>query len=314
MKNIAVIGSGYWGKNLIRNFHELGSLKYIYDVSTESRTELQELYGLNDCSFEDILDDKKVDGVVIATPASTHYDIAKECLENNKDIFVEKPICLSLKDAQKLKIQAKKKNKIIMVGHLLNYHNHFQALLEIIKKNNFGDLIRVRSTRKSFGKLRENENVIWSFGTHDISMINRFTEGPVLNLQVSKNMYFNNNVDCALITFKKSNVNVEIDLDWSSVSKLHRLELYFEKNILVFEDSSPNNENKLYYYENSAFNKTVLTEKNNFLKKYVLVEESQPLKNECQHFLKCICSRKTPITDIDESIEVLKVLLMTDEK
>ena len=201
-----------------------------------------------------------------------------------------------------------------MVGHLLNYHNHFQALLEMIKKNNFGDLIRVKSTRKSFGKLRENENVIWSFGTHDISMINRFTEGSVSNLKVIKNKYFNDNVDSALLTYKKSNVNVEIDLDWSSVCKLHRMELYFEKNILVFEDSLPKNEDKLYYYENSAFNKNILTEKNNLLKKYVQVEESQPLKNECQHFLNCICSRETPITDIGESIEVLKVLLMTDEK
>lgn len=314
MKNIAVIGSGYWGKNLIRNFHELGVLKYIFDVSVKSRNELQEQYGLNDCSFEDIIDDKKVEGVVIATPASTHFNIAKECLENNKDIFVEKPICLKLKEAEKLKILASKKNKIIMVGHLLNYHNHFQALLEIIKKNNFGNLIRVRSTRKSFGKLRDNENVIWSFGTHDISMINRFTKGPISNLKVIKNNYFNDNVDSALITYQKSNVNIEIDLDWSSVFKLHRMELYFEKNILVFEDSLPNNENKLYYYENSAFNKMLLKEKNNLLKKYVPVEESQPLKNECQHFLNCIHSRKKPITDIDESIEVLKVLLMTNEK
>ncbi len=312
MKNIAVFGAGYWGKNLIKNFDHLGVLKYVYDESKTARQEQQKLYGLNDQTLDAILNDDDIDGVVICTPAHTHYEVAKTALLSNKNVFIEKPICLNLGDAISLKNIAEEKNKTLMVGHLLNYHGHFIKLLELVNQDEFGKLIRVKSTRKSFGKLRDNENVIWSFAPHDISMINRFVKGDVKNMNVHKSSYFNDNCDAAFIAYDKAGIKVEIDVDWASATKCHKLELYFEEGILVFEDSELDPEKKLYFV-NTKFVKDTLMIKNNLERQYFLVKESQPLLNECKHFLDCMKNNIKPITDADESIAVLKTLISTNE-
>tara|TARA_X000000368_G_scaffold311006_1_gene248866 strand:- start:2853 stop:3794 length:942 start_codon:yes stop_codon:yes gene_type:complete len=312
MKNIAVIGAGYWGKNLIRNFYELGVLKYIFDESLDARTQQQDIYGIADADFESILADSEIQGVVISTPAHTHYEIAKDCLLKGKNVFIEKPICLNLVDALDLKKISEDKDKILMVGHLLNYHNHFIKLLNIVDKNMLGNLIRIKSSRKSYGKLRENENVIWSFAPHDISMINRIVKGEIKNLSVQKNSYFNSNCDSAFISYNQSGVKIEIDVDWASITKKHKLEVFFSDGILVFEDSEQDENHKLYLIK-TKFEKDNLMIKNKLEKEYIVVEESQPLLNECKHFLECMKDNKKPITDSDESINVLKILIATDE-
>lgn len=312
MKNIAVIGAGYWGKNLIRNFNDLGALKYIFDESLDARTQQQDIYGLGDASLESILTDPEIQGVVISTPAHTHYQIAKNCLLKGKNVFIEKPICLNLADALDLKKISEEEERILMVGHLLNYHDHFKKLLSIVKKNMLGDLIRIKSSRKSYGKLRENENVIWSFAPHDISMINRIVKGEIKDLSVKKNSYFNSNCDSAFISYSQSGVNIEIDVDWASITKKHKLEIFFSDGILVFEDSVSDPNHKLYLIK-TKFEKDNLMIKNKLEKEYIVVEQSQPLLNECKHFLECMKDNKKPITDSDESINVLKILIATDE-
>jgi len=312
IRNIAVIGSGYWGKNLIRNFNELGSLKYVYDEFQESSAQQQKLYKLNDASFEDILRDSEIEGIVISTPAETHYKIAKRCIKNGKHVFIEKPICLNLEDALKLKEASKKYNRVLMVGHLLNYNDHFNKLLELAKNTALGRLVKVKSIRKSFGKLRTNENVIWSFAPHDISMVNRILSGKVSELKVLKKNYFNENCDSATLTFKKSDTHVEIDVDWTSIDKLHKIELFFENSILVFEDSEQDSNKKLYKIDIN-FDMASLMNKADLKKEFYSIESKQPLLNECSHFLDCIKNNINPITDADESISVLKTLIESDE-
>lgn len=312
MKNIAVIGSGYWGKNLIRNFNELGSLKYIFDENKDSAKLQNELYELQECSFEQILEDPEIAGVVISTPAETHHQVAKKCLEANKNVFIEKPICLNLDDALDLKSISETKGLVLMVGHLLNYNDHFSKLIEASKNKALGDLIKIKSVRKSFGKLRDNENVIWSFAPHDISMVNRFTSSKASNLKVIKSCYFNNNCDSAFITFDKDNTKIEIEVDWTSIEKTHKLELFFSNGILVFEDSQQDPDKKIFYVD-TAFNQTTLKDKSSLEKIYIPIEYKQPLLNECRHFIKCITDNSTPITNVDESIAVLEILLATDD-
>lgn len=311
-KNIAVIGSGYWGKNLIRNFYELGSLKYIYDENKSSEKLIRDEYKIKQISFDEILHDKEIEGVVIATPAETHHYIAKLCIKAKKHVFVEKPICLNIEDAIDLKEISEKNGVQIMVGHLLNYNDHFNKLVELVGNNNYGDLIKIKSSRKSFGKLRDSENVIWSFAPHDISMVNRLTKGEVENLRVSKNSYFNDNCDSAYISYQKSGVIIEIDVDWTSVEKLHRFEVFFSDVILIFEDSVQDPDKKLCII-NTKFNKEVLKNKSMLNKKYIKTTFNQPLKNECSHFLSCVENNTKPLTDVDESISVLQTLLDTDE-
>jgi UDP-2-acetamido-3-amino-2,3-dideoxy-glucuronate N-acetyltransferase len=312
MKNIAVIGSGYWGKNLIRNFNELGSLKYVFDENKDSAKIQNELYGLQECSFEQILNDPEITGVVISTPAQTHHSVAKECLKANKNIFIEKPICLNLDDALDLKSISETKGLVLMVGHLLNYNDHFSKLIEISKNKDLGDLIKIKSVRKSFGKLRDNENVIWSFAPHDISMINRFTKSKFSNLNVIKSCYFNKNCDSAFISYNKDKIKVEIEVDWTSVEKIHKLELFFSNGVLVFEDSQQDPDKKVFHIE-TAFNQMILMDKSSLEKKYIQSDFTQPLLNECRHFVKCITNKSLPITNVDESIAVLEILLATDD-
>ncbi len=310
-KNIAVIGSGYWGKNLIRNFYELGALKYIYDESKDSRKEQQKIYGIKDISFEEILEDKEVQGVVISTPAETHFKIAKKCIHHEKNVFIEKPMCLNLEDAIDLREISRDRGKIIMVGHLLNYNDHFIKLLELADDKSLGALKKIKSSRKSFGKLRKNENVIWSFAPHDISMINRIVSGQIENLKVIKKSFFNKNCDAAILTYKKSGVCIEIDVDWTSIDKIHKLELFYENGILIFEDSAPDPNKKLYKIETN-FNEEILMNKADLRKEYFSINSNQPLKNECSHFLDCIERNSNPITNSDESIAVLKTLIESD--
>ena len=312
-KNIAVIGSGYWGKNLIRNFYELGALKYIFDENKTSEKLLRDLYNIEETSFDEILNDEDIEGIVIATPAETHHKIASICMKAKKNVFVEKPICLNMGDAIDLKNISIQENVKLMVGHLLNYNDHFNRAIELSKKNDFGKLLKIKSTRKSFGKLRENENVIWSFAPHDISMVNRFISGKTSNLKVIKNCYFNDNCDSANISYIKSGVNVEINVDWTSIVKLHKFELFFSKGIIVFEDSNADSQKKLYLI-NTDFNKEILKDKVTLDKEYIALDQNPPLLNECRHFLDCIKNNKTPLTNVDESIEVLQTLLDTDEK
>ena len=313
-KSIAVIGSGYWGKNLIRNFNELGKLKYIYDENKESEKTQRDLYSIEPESFENILNDLEIKGIVISTPAETHHLIAKKCMEANKNVFIEKPICLNINDALDLKAISEKCNVKIMVGHLLNYNDHFNKIFDLINERDLGRLIRIKSVRKSFGKLRDSENVIWSFAPHDISMVNRFTVGDVENLKIIKNSYFsNNNCDSANLSYKKSGVNVEIDVDWSSIEKTHKFELFFKNGVIVFEDSHQDPDKKLFVID-TKFNENILKEKVSLDKEYISINFNQPLLNECSHFIDCIENDITPLTNVDESIKVLQTLLDSDEE
>ena len=170
-RNIAVIGCGYWGKNLIRTANELGCLATVVDKNLDLQKEINNNFNLPNIGFESVLADNKIEGIIIATTADTHFEIGEKCLKNGKHVFIEKPICLSIDDAEKLNALSLKFNKILMTGHLLQYHDHFIALKKKIKSQELGKICKVKSVRKSLGIIRDNEDVIWSFSPHDLSMI-----------------------------------------------------------------------------------------------------------------------------------------------
>lgn len=311
-KNIAVLGAGYWGQNLIRNFFELGVLKYVYDEDDNVQNSFIEKYQLSNASLSDILDDVEIDGIVIVTPAETHFSIAKHALERGKDVFVEKPITLDISEAKELINIAEKNNRILMVGHLLQYHSHFIKLKKYIcEKKEIPT--RISSYRKSLGKVRDNENVIWSFAPHDISMINSIIPGEIIEIEKVSRKYFNENIDSSTMTFIKGSEKVRVDLevDWAEIEKIQRIAVYFSDEIIVFEDSQPDPEKKLYKLK-IPFTKTNLMQKNSNKREYIDVEANNPLKNECLNFLNSIKTRKKPITDGNEALEVLKFLIQLD--
>ena len=162
---VAVIGSGYWGKNLVRNFHQLGALKLICDKNETVLDNFREQYSnVETClALSDVLRRKDIKGVVIATPAETHFNLAREALLAGKNVFVEKPLALTEAEGQQLVQLADEKQLTLMVGHILNYHNAVIKLKELVDSGELGKIQYLYSNRLNIGKIRAEENILWSF-------------------------------------------------------------------------------------------------------------------------------------------------------
>ncbi len=195
-KNIAVVGSGYWGKNLVRNFHELNALKTICDLDEDVLTQFQSQYpGVETTqSFQKILDDDQIEGIIIATPAALHFKMAKEALNHGKDVFVEKPLSLHIEDGKKLVKIAGENQRILMVGHILHYHPAIIKLKEMISQGELGKIQYIYSNRLNLGKFRTEENILWSFAPHDISVILMLLGEMPVNLSCHAGTYLNQNI------------------------------------------------------------------------------------------------------------------------
>lgn len=307
--NIAVVGCGYWGKNIVRTVHELGVLKTVVDSDQELQKKFNGNLGLENIGFKSALSNKDISGMMIATSANTHYDVAMQCLEYGKDVFIEKPICLDLDQAFQLGKKSKESKSILMVGHLLHYHDHFIEMKNILKSKKLGEIKRIKSTRKSFGIIRDYEDVIWSFAPHDISMVLSLSENKKYkNLNLVRKSFFGSNTDKANIFFELDSIDVEIEVDWSSAKKEQKIEVYCENGVLIFEDSNTVSAEKLYLID-AEYSIDNLSTKNILKPKYITVNSGNPLKNECNAFISSINTRKQPITCFEEAYLVLEVLL-----
>ncbi|MHA1385525.1 MAG: Gfo/Idh/MocA family protein, partial [Candidatus Helarchaeota archaeon] len=217
-KKIAIIGCGYWGKNLIRNFYELNSLHSICDVDENKLKLFKEQYPkLEICTdYRDLLNSPEIDSVVISTPATTHYFIARESLLMDKDVFVEKPIALNYKDGEELVALAREKNKILMVGHVLEYHPAIIKLKELIDHGELGKIKYIYSNRLNLGKFRTEENILWSFAPHDISIILNLLGEMPKELSAHGGNYLNPNITDVTITTMSfpSGVKAHIFVSW----------------------------------------------------------------------------------------------------
>ena len=168
---IAVIGCGDWGKNLVRNFYELGALATVCETHSGAAASMQEKYGVSISSMEEILENEEIKGIVISVPSHNHFKVAKEALERGKHVFVEKPFATNSVEGQKLCETASKHNKTLMVGHLLRYHSGFRKVKELVQAGEVGDVKYIETRRTNFGKFYENESILWDYAPHDFSMI-----------------------------------------------------------------------------------------------------------------------------------------------
>ncbi len=311
MKNIAIIGAGYWGKNLVRNYHRLGVLKTVCDTNDEMLMKLQETYEdiQTTKDFEDVLKDKEIQGVVIGLPAEYHYTFSERALQENKDVYVEKPLALDLNHARELNRLAAEKERILMVGHLLRYHSAFVKLKEMVDNGHLGQIKYVYSNRLSFGKIRTEENSLWSFAPHDISMILALcNEKPDSVTAVGYNYLHKELADVTTthLTFP-SGINSHIFVSWLHPFKEQKLVVVASEKMAVFEDTQPWEKKITLYSHHIKWEKgRPIPEKGE--PEYVPVEQSEPLLTECKHFVECIEQRKTPITDGQEGYSVLEVL------
>ena len=308
-KNIAVIGCGYWGKNLIRNFSELDSLVAVCDSNHQLAQSYSEKYKVDNLSIDHVIKDKNIEGVVIAAPASLHSSMAIEMMNAGKHVYVEKPLAINLTDAHAMIKSAKKNDVQLMVGHLLQYHPIFIALRKLVEANYFGTLKYIYSNRLSLGKIRTEEDVIWSFAPHDISMILSLINNEPDEVSSESSCLLQPGIaDIATIHMKFSlGLNAHVSVSWLHPYKEQKLVVIGEKATAVFDDTK-DWEKKLSIYHH-VFN--ISQQKPNIEKsnvEYITVPEAEPLRNECMHFLKSIENDESPITDGQEGLRVLSVL------
>jgi len=307
---IALIGAGYWGKNILRNLYELGFIHSVYDASPKRRLELSEKYP--DIRFvddmEQILGNSEVVGVCIATPAVTHYEVAKKALLAGKHVFVEKPLSIRVEEAEELIKISDEQKKILMVGHILNYHPAIKKMKEMISGGEIGRIFYIYSNRLNIGKLRTEENIIWSFAPHDVSVIlNLIGEEPE-RVSATGGYYITPDVfDVTLMDFTfKNNIRGHIFVSWLHPFKEQKLVVVGSEAMLLFDDLT---EEKLFLYPHKIKwieGKIPVAEKAE--REAIPIEKKEPLKEEMLQFAESILTGGPPYTDGREGLRVLRIL------
>lgn len=306
---IAVLGCGYWGKNLVRNFHALGHLYAVSDLNPAAAAKLAEQYAVKCLTWEDILQDKHIEGVVIATPAVSHAKFAKEALEAGKNVFVEKPLALNVSDAEMLCQLAEKYDRRLMVGHLLRYHPIFQKLQEIVNQGDLGRIQYVYSNRLNFGKIRREEDILWSFAPHDISMILSLIGSEPKSVDAVGGYYLHKTIADVTTTHLSfpAGEQAHIFVSWLHPFKEQKLVVVGDRGMAVFDDGQIW-KNKLAIYPHQIEWREGLPSPAKAEAVYVDVQEAEPLTEECKHFIHCIITNTTPLTHGEEGLRVLKIL------
>lgn len=310
MTKIVQVGCGHWGKNLTRNFAEINALAGVVDGDPDTVSTMAETHGVSVMTFEQALSDPSVDGISLATPAETHASLATLALKAGKHVYVEKPLALEVKDAQALIALADKLDKRLMVGHLLQYHPIFIALRNHVESGLIGEVQYVYSNRMSLGKFRTEENVLWSFAPHDLSMLLSLSGQEPVGLTAQGACFVTPGIaDWATVQFTfASGVRGHIQTSWLHPFKEQRLVVIGSEGMLVFEDSLPDWDKKLVHYPHKIRTEgpVPVPEKADAI--YLSVEKGEPLKDECRHFVESIENGTTPRTDGREGLAVLRAL------
>jgi len=311
--SLALIGAGYWGKNLARNFLELGALHTLCD----SRSDILEGYGPDyagvhrSSRLEEVLADDGVRQVAIAVPAVHHFSVAKAALEAGKDVFVEKPLCLDAEEGEELVALAASRGRILMVGHLLQYHPCIEKLRELVSSGELGKLFYVTSNRLNLGKIRREENALWSFAPHDISVILSLTGGQAPEEVIcTGESYLTRGVhDTSLTNLRfAGGTRAHIYVSWLNPFKEQKLTVIGSQALAVFDDTRPWDQKLTLYRQYLTWSDGQVPTPTKAAGEPVMVPETEPLRNECRHFLDCCESRQQPRTDGNEGIRVLRVL------
>jgi len=310
---IAVMGCGYWGKNLVRNFHALDVLGMVCDPLEAGRLEAKRIAPETDTaqSIEEILGNKSITAVAIAAPAAMHYSLAKAALQGGKDVLVEKPLSLDVDQAGELIALAEELGQVLMVGHLLQYHPCVRALHSLVAQGELGKLHYIISNRLNLGKIRREENALWSFAPHDVSVILSLATGQTPDqVRCTGGEYLNQGVADTTLTAIRfaSGIRAHVFVSWLNPFKEQKLTVVGSSGIAVFDDTKPRDEKLVIYRQYLTWEDGQVPAAKKTQAEPVKVAESEPLRNECQHFIDCCINRLQPRTDGQEGLRVLSVL------
>jgi UDP-2-acetamido-3-amino-2,3-dideoxy-glucuronate N-acetyltransferase len=312
MVKIAVVGAGYWGKNLLRVFNELGVLYAICETNPDNPNLV--LYAKKSLytDYHELLSDSNVEAVAIAAPAAMHYEMSKKALESGKDVYVEKPLALTVREGQEIVDIAEKNKRVLMVGHILQYHPAVIKLKELISSGELGRLEYIYSNRLNIGKLRTEENILWSFAPHDISVILMLLGEEPTKVSAFGGDYLSKGIyDTTLTTLEfKDGVKGHIFVSWLHPYKEQKLIVVGSKAMAVFDDVS---KEKLFLYPHKIEwkeGKIPVAQKSEF--QVIPVRKAEPLKEELIHFIACVKHRGKPLTDGHEGLRILKILELAE--
>jgi predicted dehydrogenase len=318
MKNIAIAGVGAWGKNLLRNFHNLAgdSLLLACDGDEKRRQYVGQAYpGLPTTGeFAEIVKRDDIEAVVIATPPASHFEMAMAAIKADKDVFVEKPLVLSVADGARLVEEAEKRKRILMVGHIMVYHPATIYLKEQIDRGELGRVYYLYASRVNLGKVRDIENALWSFAPHDISIILYLLQKEPVQVTSTGSAYLQPGIEDVVFTVLRfdDGTMAHIHVSWLDPRKDRKLVVVGSKKMAEFDDSQAAEKIRLYDkgvdtkqdYETYAEYLAIRTGDIVIPR----VPTSEPLAEECRHFLNCIETRERPRSDGAEGLRVLKVL------
>ncbi len=313
--SIGVLGLGHWGPNLARNFAALPGARvdWLCDADEAARERQRPAHPqarLTD-SFDDLLADDALDAVVIAAPVPQHAELTLKALDAGKHVFVEKPLGATLEEAEAVARAAADSDRKVMVGHLLEYHPAVVRLKELIDSGELGDIRYVYSTRLNLGKLRTDENALWSLGPHDVSVALALIGEEPHELAAHGEAYMNEGVEDVVFGYMRfpSGVAAHLHISWLDPHKQRRITVVGSKRMATFDDMSI--EGKLTIYD-KGFDESFesygeyLARSGDITMPQISNEE--PLRIECRHFVECINSGATPRTDAASGLRTVRVL------
>jgi UDP-2-acetamido-3-amino-2,3-dideoxy-glucuronate N-acetyltransferase len=307
---VALVGCGHWGANIARNLAQMGSLGLICDSSLAARRRATKDHPRVPVTADlrRALDDPAYSAVAIAAPAEDHYRIARHALLAGKDVFVEKPLALTTSEAEDLEHVAARRRRILMVGHILNYHPAILKLKEFVDSGDLGEIQYVYSNRLNLGRVREIENALWSFAPHDISVI-LLLLGRLPRLVASHGQHYVRHrvpdTTMSYLTFA-GKARAHIYVSWLHPYKEQKLVVVGSRKMVVFDDAA--REGKLQIYDQGIEWRAGRPLIRQTSERTLYFGEIEPLREELEHFVECIRFRRRPRTDGANGVRVLRVL------
>jgi len=315
---VAVVGTGDWGANLVRNFASLPGVKVAAlcdsDAERLRRMSAKHPQARAVSRIEDVAADPEIAAAVVAASAVNHYPLAKALLQAGKDVFVEKPLALNAADAEELVQLAKRHQRILMVGHLLLYHPAVRYLKDLVLRGELGDLYYVTSQRVNLGKIRRDENALWSFAPHDLSVILHLLGAEPLDVAARGSAFLQSGVDDVVFLHLRfaGGRMAHVHVSWLDPHKLRQFTVVGSLKMAVFDDMEASEKIRIYdkgvdrVGEIVSYSEALSVRSGDIV--IPRIDLKEPLRIECQHFVDCVRDRKTPLTDGASGLSVVRVL------
>ncbi len=318
MIRIGQIGLGAWGKNLLRNFYSIKEcqLKAAADTDENAINKLAPVYPAIEfqTDIDSVINKDNIDALVIATPPAAHFDLAEKALKAGLDVFVEKPLVLDVEQGRILVDLANASQRILMVGHIMEYHPAAEFLKAIINNGELGDIYYLYSSRVNLGKVRDIENSLWSFAPHDISMMNYLLEAQPIKVSADGQSYLREGIeDVAFMTMHYPNkVMAHIHVSWLDPHKDRKLTIVGSKKMVEFNDTEPSEKVRIFdkgvdaVQDYSTYGEYLSLRTGDII--IPNIPSGEPLRAECEHFIECVTKRSKPRSDGVDGLNVLRVL------